>query len=80
VRIHPGRTTGIEGLSHDPAVTESFISRGEPPTRDSDSDGRRVMVSCPHPDETFPVNTLNRLIADEACWTAADLCGLGLLT
>ncbi|HHT9132438.1 MAG TPA: type II toxin-antitoxin system HicA family toxin [Candidatus Tripitaka californicus] len=43
------------------------------------SDGRRVTVSFHRSGETFPLKTLKRIIADQACWSEDDLRRLKIL-
>ena len=42
-------------------------------------DRRLVSVSFHRPGQTFRINTLRRMVQDQARWTAADLIRLGLL-
>jgi predicted RNA binding protein YcfA (HicA-like mRNA interferase family) len=43
------------------------------------SDGRRVTVTYTRPGDTFAIGTLQRMIRDEAQWTAQDLKRLKIL-
>lgn len=42
-------------------------------------DRRLVSVSFHRPGQTFRINTLRRMVQDQAKWTTADLRRLGLL-